>query len=171
MQPAAIGTPMCLTSEELQKVMGLHASTSVRTRVLVVDEDKDQRQLLSIHFESTGCDITAVESAEAALVALDEAPFDLAVTELLLPGIDGWTLAERIGREYPDCETAICSVLDEESYPETSLALAKPVTRSQVRALLAEASERRRSSSVIDIHGPFSSVTHRYETHGRSVSA
>lgn len=140
--------------------MGLSSSISVRTRVLVVDESNDQRQLLRIHFENAGCDVTLVESAEAALIALDDAHFDLAVIELLLPGIDGWTLAERIDRDHPDCRTAICSVLDEESYPAASIALAKPVTRSQIRSVLAELPDQRMTRAFV----------HSSEAHSRDIS-
>lgn len=123
--------------------MGLHSSTTVRTSVLVVDDDSDQRQLLAIHFENAGCDVTVAESGEAALEALDNAHFDLAVIELLLPGMDGWTLTERVELHHPRTRTAICSVLDEESYPADSIAIAKPVTRTQVRSALIELSAQR----------------------------
>jgi len=107
-----------------------------RVQVLVIDDDEDQRQLLRIHFENAGCDVTVVDSAESAISAYQEEDIDLAVMELLLPGMDGWALSERIGWDRPDCRIAICSVLDREDYPSTCVPLPKPVTRASVRKIL-----------------------------------
>lgn len=107
-----------------------------RVQVLVVDDDDDQRHLLRIHFENAGCDVTVADSAEAAITAYQGEEIDLAVTELLLPGMDGWALSERIGADQPDCRVAICSVLDEEEYPPACVPLPKPVTKASVRRVL-----------------------------------
>lgn len=111
-------------------------STVTRVQVLVVDDDDDQRHLLRIHFENAGCDVTVAESAESAIIAYQGEDIDLAVTELLLPGMDGWTLSERIGVDQPECRIAICSVLDKENYPSACVPLPKPVTRASVRRVL-----------------------------------
>lgn len=107
-----------------------------RVQVLVVDDDDDQRHLLRIHFENAGCDVTVADSAESAITAYQGENIDLAVTELLLPDMDGWTLSERIGADQPKCRIAICSVLDEEDYPAACVPLPKPVTRASIRRVL-----------------------------------
>lgn len=107
-----------------------------RVQVLIVDEDDDQRDLLRIHFENAGCDVTVANSAESAITAYQGEDIDLAVTELRLPGMDGWTLSERIGIDQPECQIAICSILDKEDYPSACIPLPKPVTRAGVREIL-----------------------------------
>jgi CheY-like chemotaxis protein len=119
-----------------QSPPGLKTSSLTRVQVLVVDDDDDQRHLLRIHFENAGCDVTVADSAESAITAYQGEDIDLAVTELLLPGMDGWTLSERIGVDQPDCRIAICSVLDKEDYPSACVPLPKPVTRASVRSVL-----------------------------------
>jgi CheY-like chemotaxis protein len=116
--------------------MSLSTPGVERVRVLIVDHDEDQRHLLRLHFESAGCDVTVAASAEAAILAWDDAEPDLAVIELLLPGMNGWALRERLGVDYPACPVAICSVLDQQDYPPNEAALPKPVSRESVLAVL-----------------------------------
>lgn len=107
-----------------------------RVQVLVVDDDVDQRRLLQIHFENAGCVVTVADSAESAITAYQGKDIDLAVTELLLPRMDGWTLSKRIEADQPKCRIAICSVLDTEAYPSSCVPLPKPVTRASIRRVL-----------------------------------
>ncbi|MGQ0631936.1 MAG: response regulator [Sporichthyaceae bacterium] len=58
--------------------------------VLIVEDDPDVRELLVRRFRRAGHRTVAVDSGEAALVAvLSERP-DLAVVDIMLPGMDGW---------------------------------------------------------------------------------
>jgi CheY-like chemotaxis protein len=109
-----------------------------RVKVLIVDDNDDQRDLLRRHFEIAGCDVTVAESAETAIVAYEGAELDLAVIDLMLPGMDGWALNERIYADHPGCPVAISSVLDLADYPTSRAALPKPVTRASVRDLLLD---------------------------------
>lgn len=107
-----------------------------RVNVLVVEDSDDQRHLIRRHFEMAGCDVVTAENAESAIVAYEELAPDLAVIDLILPGMDGWELAERIQADKPDCAVAISSVLDTGSYPQSEAVLPKPVSRASVRAVL-----------------------------------
>lgn len=108
-----------------------------RVKVLIVDDSDDQRHLLRRHFEIAGCDVTVAESAELAIEAYEEATPDLAVIDLMLPGMNGWALSERIRSDRPHCAVAITSVLNAEDYPVSQGALPKPVSRASVRQLLS----------------------------------
>jgi len=107
-----------------------------RVRVLIVDDSDDQRNLLRRYFERAGCDVRDAPSAEVAIEAYALVIPDLAVIDLLLPGMDGWALAVRIGADIPDCVIAITSVLDEEDYPTGHASLPKPVSGAHVRKML-----------------------------------
>jgi len=107
-----------------------------RRKVLVVDDSDDQRELLRRYFEKAGCSVVAVENAEDAIAAylIDEP--DLAVIDLLLPGINGWELVERIRTDCPHCPIAITSVLDTADFPKAEAMLPKPFTRAQIMQVL-----------------------------------
>lgn len=109
-----------------------------RVRILVVEDSPDQAGLLRRYFERAGCEVTAVETAESAILAYLDSPPDLAVIDLLLPGMNGWELASRLRVDRPDCAIAITSVLDVADFPPSDAALPKPFTRQQVTRVLAD---------------------------------
>lgn len=106
--------------------------------VLIVEDNVDQLDLLRLNFERAGCTVILAESAEAAILAYQETTPDLAVIDLILPGIDGPTLIDRLKRERPDCAIVVTSVLDPTDFPSSDGVLPKPFTRAQVEAVLAK---------------------------------
>ena len=119
----------------------MNATLETRTKVtvLVVDDSDDQRALLTRYFERAGCAVVAVGSAEDAILAYADSTPDLAVIDLVLPGINGWELAARLKSECPSCTIAISSVLDTTDYPvEAEAVLPKPFTGAQVRRVLRD---------------------------------
>lgn len=110
--------------------------TRIPVNVLVVEDSEDQRHLLQKYFELAGCTVTVADSAEAAILAYADLELDLAVIDLILPGMNGWELSDRIRAERPGCAVAITSVLDAVSYPVSDAKLPKPVSRANVRNLL-----------------------------------
>jgi CheY-like chemotaxis protein len=104
--------------------------------VLVVDDSDDQRRLLMRYFERAGCEVIEASSAEDAIAACEEANPDLAVIDLVLPGMNGWELSDRFRGERPECVIAITSVLDPTDYPDCDVALPKPFTGAEVLQVL-----------------------------------
>ena len=73
-------------------------------RVLIVDDNATNRQILTLQAQSWGMVPRASASARLALdwlAAKEE--FDLAVLDMQMPEMDGLTLAAQI-RQYPDCQ-------------------------------------------------------------------
>lgn len=105
--------------------------------VLVVDDEPDQRHLLRTLLERAGCQVLAAESADNAMALAEIADLDLAFVDLMMPGVDGWKLAEKLRLRQPNCPVIITSVLDVETYPACQGALPKPFSRDQLRAVLA----------------------------------
>ncbi|MDQ1556018.1 MAG: hypothetical protein QOI02_1020, partial [Actinomycetota bacterium] len=63
------------------------AALDERVGVLVVEDSPDQLDLLRTNFERAGCRVTAVPTAEAAISAYTDSVPDLAVIDLVLPGM------------------------------------------------------------------------------------
>lgn len=114
-------------------------SAPTRIRVLVVEDSEDQAGLFREYFERAGCLVTTVENAEEAIVSYGQSCPDLAVIDLLLPGMGGGELAARLRHDLPGCRIAITSVLDSFDFPQADAFLPKPVTGAQVRAMLGRA--------------------------------
>ena len=105
-------------------------------RVLVIEDSEDQRDLLRTYFEKAGCAVVTVKNAEDAIPAYRETEPELAVVDLVLPGMDGWALVERLRVDVPDCAIAVTSVLDVRKYPVACAVLPKPFTRAQILQVL-----------------------------------
>ena len=67
-------------------------------RVLVVDDDSDARDLLKEALTTAGASVIAVDSAEAALRALADEHVDIIISDIGMPGVDGYELMRRIRR-------------------------------------------------------------------------
>ncbi|MCL1830590.1 MAG: response regulator transcription factor [Oscillospiraceae bacterium] len=70
-------------------------------RLLVVEDEYAIRDLLTLNLTKVGYMVEAVESAERALEIIINDPdrFDVAILDIMLPGISGFELCERIRRK------------------------------------------------------------------------
>ena len=71
-------------------------------KILVVDNEEDQRRLISIILTKFGYFVKTVSSAEAALKDLESTSYQLIITDLIMPEMDGTELCERIKRIRPE---------------------------------------------------------------------
>jgi PAS domain S-box-containing protein len=64
--------------------------------VLVVDDQRDARELLASLLAQRGATVVESDSAEAALAALASAPVRLLVADIAMPDVDGFQLIRRV---------------------------------------------------------------------------
>ncbi len=60
-----------------------------KLKTLLVDDDELIRDSLKIAFSARGCAMRVAESAEEGLEAIAEEPFDIIISDLRLPGMNG----------------------------------------------------------------------------------
>ncbi|HXE04680.1 MAG TPA: nitrogen regulation protein NR(I) [Bryobacteraceae bacterium] len=70
-------------------------------KILIVDDDADLLELLSIRLTAAGYKVEAVQSAEAALNYLDVSRPQLVISDMQMSGMDGMALFEHIHRNLP----------------------------------------------------------------------
>lgn len=70
-------------------------------RILVVDDDTDLLQLLSMRLASAGFDVETADSAEAAINRIDISRPHLVITDMRMQGMDGMALFEHIHKKFP----------------------------------------------------------------------
>ncbi|MGV0024688.1 PAS domain-containing protein [Phormidesmis priestleyi] len=70
-------------------------------RILVVDDDEDSREFVSFVLEQEGATVKTATGAIAALQILAQASFDLLVSDIGMPEMDGYTLIQQI-RRHPE---------------------------------------------------------------------
>ena len=67
-----------------------------RKNILVVDDEKAQREILELILSEEGYDVTTAASGEAALKFAKDRRFDLALTDLKMTGMDGIELLQQL---------------------------------------------------------------------------
>ncbi|MGO9933653.1 MAG: response regulator [Steroidobacteraceae bacterium] len=114
----------------------------VGLRALIVDDNASNRQILGKHLNSWGVEVVTAETSATALQVLRQqegSPFDFALLEDQMPGMDGIELAKRI-REEPRLAAMRLIMLTIRDNHETSsdnvqlfaAILTKPLRRSQL---------------------------------------
>jgi diguanylate cyclase (GGDEF)-like protein len=81
-------------------------------RILVADDDWFARQVYADCLAQAGFDVEAVGDAEAALARLRDERYDLLVTDVVMPGIDGLELLERAKKLRPELDVIVLTGLD-----------------------------------------------------------
>ncbi len=90
--------------------------------LLVVDDDNNIRDTLCEFFaESHECH--SADRAEQALAFLEFENYDLILTDLSMPGIDGQQLLKRVKQTHPDTPVIVISGTCSEEEGQSSLAL------------------------------------------------
>lgn len=70
-----------------------------KPRILVVEDEAPLRKLLELSFKTANYTVTSVETGEEALRVLDDKGFDLILLDVMMPGIDGYTVCQEIRRK------------------------------------------------------------------------
>lgn len=65
-------------------------------RVLVVDDDQTVREVVVSYLRAAGHDVPEAADGEAGLAAMAQAPADLVVLDVMMPGIDGLEVCRRL---------------------------------------------------------------------------
>ena len=74
----------------------------IRGTILIVDDDALFREALTRYLDASGHDVTSVRDPQSAVQKLEEGAFELVLTDLKMPGMDGIALIERIQQVDPD---------------------------------------------------------------------
>lgn len=78
-----------------------------KLRVLFVDDEQDIRNVMKIELPRMGHEVVLCEDGYAALKALEQQTFDVAIVDLRMPGLSGWDVIEHIKKVSPDTEIVI----------------------------------------------------------------
>ena len=126
-------------------------------RVLVVDDEPDARDLLATVLRSCGAHVETAASAEEALASITQAPPDVVVSDIGMPGQSGYDLIRRIralpagagGRTPAVAITAYARLEDRTRALRAGFQLhaAKPIEPAELLAVVATLTNRHASES------------------------
>ena len=116
-----------------------------KSRVLVVDDEADIRELLSLTLQRMGLDTDCAASEFEAVQLMQKHGYDLCLTDMRLPDGDGLKLLAHIGASYANTPVAVITAYGSAENAVAALKagafdyLAKPVSLNQLRALVHSA--------------------------------
>ncbi|WP_310830156.1 response regulator transcription factor [Paenibacillus pedocola] len=71
-------------------------------KVLVLEDEKPIRDFLQVNLKRAGFEVAEAATGEAALAAArEQRDFDIAILDLMLPGISGFEVCAHLRREFP----------------------------------------------------------------------
>ena len=114
-------------------------------RILVVDDEAAVRSFVARALAHTGYEVQEQEDGTGALEALARNRFDLLITDIVMPGMDGIELALKVSKDYPDMAIMLMTGYadaQQRAYGLESLihkVVAKPFTLKQICAAVDEA--------------------------------
>ena len=74
----------------------------MQARILIAEDDGAVQSFVARALRLHGHQVTAVDDGLQALEALDADSFDMLLTDIVMPGMDGIALALKVARDYPD---------------------------------------------------------------------
>ena len=86
----------------IQRIMRQYGENWALATILIAEDDRAVREFVSRALRQDGHDITAVDDGQQALNALKKGQFDMLLTDIVMPRLDGIALALKAAKEYPD---------------------------------------------------------------------
>ncbi|MBR1560124.1 MAG: response regulator transcription factor [Clostridia bacterium] len=68
----------------------------LKTKILLVDDDPNIRQLVNLYLEKEGFEVSMADRGDAALKLFKQSPPNLMLLDLMLPGMDGWQVCREV---------------------------------------------------------------------------
>lgn len=121
----------------------------METRILVVDDEISMREFLGILMEREGYQVDLAESAEAAVVQLQSTSYDLVISDVKMPGMDGISLLAQVKGLAPDTAVIMVTAFSTAEHAVEAMKLgaydyiAKPFNVEEIKIIVRNALDRR----------------------------
>jgi CheY-like chemotaxis protein len=113
-------------------------------KFLVVDDEHSVRELIGEILTGEGYDVALAENGSAALALFERDEFDAVFTDVGMPGMSGWELAQALRRRDGSIPIAVITGwgetvgLEEQKAAGVDWVVSKPFTFDQVASIAAE---------------------------------
>jgi len=122
---------------------------NTQNRILIVDDEASMRELLSIMLRKEGYDVVTAENGEKALKAIQSDIYDLVVTDLKMPRMDGMSLLKAVKVASPDTIVILVTAFGTAEGAETARRfgaydyIGKPFNNDEIKLVIQNALEKR----------------------------
>ncbi len=102
------------------------------TKILLAEDDNDMRRFLVRALQNAGYDVASFDNGKSAYHRLREEPFELLLTDIVMPEMDGIELARRATELDPDIKVmfitgfAAVALNPDSQAPKDAKVLSKP---------------------------------------------
>ena len=146
-----------------------------KTRVLIIDDDQSMLELAEFHLQAQGYETARSQTGEEGLKLVEASRFDVVLTDLQLPDLDGIEVVKRLKELSPETEIIMVS-----GYGSVSKAVEatkagafyfveKPVAFEELMLLIEKAVERgQQAEEIKQLRGRLTSRTSYYDIIGNS---
>ena len=120
----------------------------MKTRILIVDDELSMREFLSILLEREGYEVAVASNAEEALGQIDGSLFDLVISDVQMPGLNGIELLARIKQAAPDTAVLMVTAFTAADQAVEAMKLgaydyiSKPFKNEEIKVLISKALEK-----------------------------
>ena len=83
------------------------AKMSDKRKILIVDDDEVVRLSYLRSLSGSSCNVEAASSGEEALQSMEQAPVDVVLLDIRMPGMDGMSVLRTIKQKWPASEVVI----------------------------------------------------------------
>jgi two-component system, NtrC family, response regulator AtoC len=126
---------------------------SKHSKILIVDDELNIRRILQMAFEKIGHQVSVAEDAHHALQLLEAGSYDLVITDVTMPGMNGYELQKIVHENQPDVPVIIMTAYG--TIPQAVAAIrngafeyvTKPFDLDQLKKLVATALEGEATTS------------------------
>jgi DNA-binding NtrC family response regulator len=124
--------------------------------ILVVDDEMVSARAIQNTLESMDHRVTIAQNGEEAVSAIQLDTFDLVITDLVMPGMDGFALVKRVKRDFPELIVFIFTGHDSFSLARKALThgaddfLLKPIDQDQLAITINQAWEKKHLKNKIE---------------------
>ena len=107
--------------------------TKTLPKILLAEDDNDMRRFLVKALENAGYEVTDYDNGMSAYRRLREEPFELLLTDIVMPEMDGIELARRASELDPDIKImfitgfAAVALNSDSAAPKNAKVLSKPI--------------------------------------------
>ena len=133
----------------------------MKIRILIVDDELSMREFLTILLEREGYQVTSAANAADALAQIERGLFDLVISDVQMPGLNGIELLGRIKSSAPDTAVLMITAFSAAEQAVEAMRLgaydyiAKPFRNEEVKQLVKNALEKqalKRENSALKQH-------------------
>ncbi len=129
----------------------------VNSKILVVEDEKNMREVLKILLEGEGYDVSCAMDGSEGLAWLDREIFDLVITDIKMPGVDGFEMLKRAQELSPETLVIMITAFGTTESAIEAMKLGaydyihKPFKIDEIRLVVKKALEKRRLRGEVSI--------------------